>query len=777
MIGAPARGGSANGTRLQAMREQLRVPLVRNAYSLVGSTIATSVLGVAFWIIAARTYKTADVGVGATLISTMVLLSNLAQLNLTTAFNRFVPTAGNTTRRLVLVGYGLTVALSAAAAVVFLMGINFHAWAPQLRSSLLDQHAGAAWFVVATMMWTVFALEDAVLTGLGEAPWVLLENSSYGVLKIVALVAVAGVLPHLGVFVAWTVPLIVCIIGVNRLLLGRLIPARTAPPSEAIEARAISRFVSADYVNSLMWTAANALIPLITLGVVGKTSTAYVFTAYTFAYPLHLITLNVGMSMITEAAHAPDRLGEYARKTVKHCLALVVPLAAGLCVAAPLVLRVYGKGYADHATHLTQLFALSAVPGVFVSTYLSMMRARRAMAKVLLVTFIESAATLVLMSVLLRSMGISGVGLAWLIVQTTMGFFLLFGELRSLWLPSLGRDSSRAVTDRARSGSAARTHRADLAIGTDTLESSGLASRSWELEDLVVDTESVCVLAVRSATSGERGILKVATAERGSELLRQGRVALQAVRGAADRALAEALPRVLESGITGGAAWTLETRCPGLDARTALDHPEMIDALLVDVIGRMSILYGRARPITIDDGLFARLVDKPLAATASLWDADRRRGRYDAGLARVRAELRAELLGRELAMSLTHGDLWLGNMLWDPLTGAVTGLVDWHRAAVEQPVVDVTHLLMTTRALVEHRELGVVVREGLHSGSLRPHEEEVIRTLPGAGEVSTRAALLLAWLGHISDNAVRTPRAPRRRGSLDQNARQVLESL
>src|SRR5689334_20657750 len=106
-----SRGRSEVRSRVAYVRALFDAPLVRNAYSLVGSTLATSLLGVAFWVIAARRFTAVEVGVDSALISTMTFLANVAQLNLTNGFNRFVPTAGHRTRRLVAVGYGVTVAL------------------------------------------------------------------------------------------------------------------------------------------------------------------------------------------------------------------------------------------------------------------------------------------------------------------------------------------------------------------------------------------------------------------------------------------------------------------------------------------------------------------------------------------------------------------------------------------------------------------------------------------------------------------------------------------
>ena len=105
-----ARRGARGTASLRASRRvfgrgSLDAPFVRNAYSLVGSTLATSGFGVLFWIVAAHLFTKEEVGRDTALISTMLFLSSISQLNLTNGFNRFVPVAGVRTRRLVVTGY------------------------------------------------------------------------------------------------------------------------------------------------------------------------------------------------------------------------------------------------------------------------------------------------------------------------------------------------------------------------------------------------------------------------------------------------------------------------------------------------------------------------------------------------------------------------------------------------------------------------------------------------------------------------------------------------
>ena len=92
----PAQGRpAARAAAAAGVRARLNVPLYRNGYALVASSGLTSVLGLVYWLMAARLYTPQAVGVSAALISAMTLLANLAQLNLKSALNRFLPRAGS----------------------------------------------------------------------------------------------------------------------------------------------------------------------------------------------------------------------------------------------------------------------------------------------------------------------------------------------------------------------------------------------------------------------------------------------------------------------------------------------------------------------------------------------------------------------------------------------------------------------------------------------------------------------------------------------------------
>src|SRR5512139_3328907 len=102
----------ATRPQLARLIDHLRTPLYRNGYALVFSSTATSVLGVVYWVLAARYYTTEAIGLNSAALSTMMFLASLAQLNLMNALNRFVPSAGAATARLVISAYGMSAVIA-----------------------------------------------------------------------------------------------------------------------------------------------------------------------------------------------------------------------------------------------------------------------------------------------------------------------------------------------------------------------------------------------------------------------------------------------------------------------------------------------------------------------------------------------------------------------------------------------------------------------------------------------------------------------------------------
>ncbi len=740
-----ASGHGSSGTLSARVREFVATPLTRNASSLIGSTIATSLLGFIFWIVAARLYPTSTIGRDATAISTMVFLASLAQLNLHMALNRFVPTAGRRTGRLVVLAYCVAITLAALAAATFLLGI--HLWSPRL-SFLTATPTEAAWFVVATMIWAIFVLQDSVLAGLGEAHWVLIENVLYGVGKLAALVVAAHIFTH-GVFLAWTVPLVLFVAAINLLLGKRLIPARKNDPVRATVALIeVGRYASIDFAASLLWTATTGLLPLIVLGAAGARASAYVYLSWTVAYTLYLVTLNVGMSMITEGSRSPDRLLEYARKGTRYSLVIVGVLSVLLVVSAPLALRLFGADYAAEATGVLQLFALSAIPYAFIALTFSILRVQRRMRTLFLLSASHATATLSLSYLGLRAFGVVGVGVGWFFAQSVVAIGVLAGELRTIWVPLVRVRTLPSRLTRIRNVGT----RAAVA-DTEALMKHSRVFDEWERVESVEHHSNFLSFAVRSRANGARAVLKIATpTDVAARALQRGEAMITKLAAAGPAPIRAVVPHVLARGAEHGRPWVVETIPTGRPISRALGGTEPATDIMLDAVDVMTSLYRSSHTqALVDRYTLDLLVGEPLAAIGAISTSPLRRAADEAKLTRIGADLEDELAERSLSFATVHGNLWPGNVFSD--NRHVTTIAGWEDTGLDVPIVDVMHFIWMTEALAANTDLGVILCNTLRGGRLNPYETRIAERVPWASELKPRTIALIVWLRHVSRNA------------------------
>jgi len=421
-----------------SIRAHLAAPLYRNAYFLIVGAVVASVAGFLFWALAARRYSSHVVGLNSAAVSAMIFVSGVSQLGLNAVLVRYLPGAGTSTRRFVLVSYGVAGGTSAAFGLV--AAVTSGGWAPILEFLGSDPR-WLAMFVIATVAWTIFSLQDSVMTGLRQTHWVPIENSLFSAAKVVILVAVVGLAPRAGVFIAWNLPVLLSLVPVNLLIFRRLIPLHVERvDAEAPAFAAPVRFAAGNYAGSLFFLGSTTLLPIIVGNEAGASATAFFFVPWTIATALQLVALYMTTSLTVEVAFDEARLAEYCRHILMQTLRLVVPVSLFLILAAPYVLRLFGDAYAREGAAVLRWLVLASIPNVVVVLGLSVARLQHSGRQVLVIQALLCALTLGLTVALLPPLGIEGVGIAFLASQTAVAAWLLIGILRPVLLgPSHAR--------------------------------------------------------------------------------------------------------------------------------------------------------------------------------------------------------------------------------------------------------------------------------------------------------------------------------------------------
>jgi O-antigen/teichoic acid export membrane protein len=405
-------------------------PLFRNASLLFASSIVLSGMGALFWLVAARQYPASEVGTGSAVISASLLVSGLAQLGLATILTRYLPSAGSRALRTVLTSYAASAGATLVLAIPAVLTVGL--WSPTL--AFLGESPGwALLFIVGSVFWSIFSLQDSVLTGLRETRWVPIENTAYSALRLAFVILLASRFPGEGMVLASLVPAALLVLPVNAAIITRFVPRASAGTGGSSWTFAdLRRLALGNYAGQAASLVSVFFLPILVADQVGKTEAAYFYVAWTIGVSLALIANTMATSLVVEASFDEARLSHLVRQSNRAVVRIVVPLALVITVGAGPLLSIFGSAYSSHGATLMRLLALSTIPGAVATIGIGIARVHHDGRRVALVQVAVAVVGIALAIALMPRWGIDGVGFAWLVSQVVAACLLI----RGLWATS-----------------------------------------------------------------------------------------------------------------------------------------------------------------------------------------------------------------------------------------------------------------------------------------------------------------------------------------------------
>lgn len=752
--------------------------LLRNGYSLIASAGLTSVLGLAFWAVAARLYTPEEVGIGAALISTMLTLGNIAQLNLGNLLNRYLPSAGCGAPRLILIAYGIAgtaAALFASTAVFFITR-----FVPEL-AFLRDQPLSGAGFVIATVAWTLFALQDSVLAGLRRATIVPAENTLFAVAKLVLLVAFSGsALLGSGLYSAWVAPLPMLLALINWFIFFRILPRHRAERASIPDRHAIARYFGWDYLGTLASMTALGIAPLIVLRHGGAGDLVIYYISFEIAYSVYLISRSMGISLLAEAAHDRTKLHRLVIDALIYTLAPLLAAVSILTICAPLLLPLLGAQYAEASPNLLRLFALSCLPWGIVTLMLAVARATGRVPLVAVAQITTLAIVLIFGMPLSAAYGGLGMATAWLIAHSVTAIGL-FADLYLRLTPSSRVDlalrilSTMArlwgfVAPRGRSRNAPPLAEVIAQFG-DTI---GLAADPGTVREFRRESDVRTGSFKTSGPAPEALIFKSSCTPEGSAALTRHIIRCQML--AAEPALKGldfGLSSIVASHSQPSGTSLLERAWSGEDGRAVLAAPEKHFSALRQAMNAIGTLHDDTASMRVIDNLWLQEwiesgAEALRLSRSRLMDDAARNNALDTFL----KQQFAFWAGRTLPLGLGHGDFAPGNLLFDTARSSneirLSAIIDWEASSMDAPAgLDELFLMLTARAQRNGEELGFVVRHFLEDPTLSQDELETMAKplerieaiyQSAVDPIVLRALCGLAWWRHVVCNITKSAR-------------------
>ena len=164
----------------------------------------------------------------------------------------------------------------------------------------------------------------------------------------------------------------------------------------------------------------------------GAADTAYFYLPFLIVYSVELVAVNLGVSLTVEGALDRSRLAEVASSVLRRIGAIVVPAVLVLLLVPGLVLSVYGPAYAAQSSDLLRLLALGVLAKTVTTISFSLARVERRVGRIALVQGVLFALLMGLSWVLMGTLGLNGVGVAYLVTQVVVAAAVLPSVLRAL---------------------------------------------------------------------------------------------------------------------------------------------------------------------------------------------------------------------------------------------------------------------------------------------------------------------------------------------------------
>jgi O-antigen/teichoic acid export membrane protein len=403
--------------------------LIRNSVYIMAVTIITSGLGFIFWLVAARRFDAAQVGLAAALVSAMTLVSLLSNLGINTALVQMLPrrSAGREWSATLNAGILLGVLSSG------LFGLLTALLLPLLSSRfrVLDSSLGyLLMFVAAVALTTATNLLDYACIAERKAEKTLIRNTVFSVVKIpVLLLPFVVAMGTFGIFFSWAAATAVTVLVGAAMIPGLGRGYRMAAEGVRSELVRLRSYIAGHHSINIGNFGPWWLMPVFVTVQVSATATAYFYATWRICGLLYMISPSVASSLAAEGAHSPAELWRIAGRSQRTIMVVLIPACILFAAAGHWILLAFGHAYATQGFVLLLMFTVGSLPDSILDVWVGVLRVEGRLRFGAWLQLGTAAVALAIAWFLLPPMGIAGAGVGWLISRA-LGVLLVWWDYR-----------------------------------------------------------------------------------------------------------------------------------------------------------------------------------------------------------------------------------------------------------------------------------------------------------------------------------------------------------
>jgi len=410
--------------------------LLLNAASLVSTTAVTSVLGFAYWWVAARLFPPDAVGLASAAISAMTLLGTVCTLGLGTLLIGELPRQPG--KAVSLIGAALLLVLGVGGGV----GGFFALLSPFVSESFLALRANGGvivFFALGVGLTAVTLVLDQSLIGLLQGKLQLGRNTLFALAKLIALLLVGLLLwqkSWFALYATWSVGSLFSLLALADYVLRKVRIWRREHWPQWNLLRKLGPSALQHYALNMILQIPDKALPILVTAVLSVTANAGFYVASMLASFVY-----VGSSALTTVLYAtmsadPSALVQRSRLTLGIGLLVCSVASIILFLGARPLLLLFGHAYAEQATWSLRLLGLAAFPLIIKNHYIALCRIEQRIAPTLLPLTICCALELIASATGAHVGGLVGLSLGWLLallVEAVFMFRPVYMMVRPQW--------------------------------------------------------------------------------------------------------------------------------------------------------------------------------------------------------------------------------------------------------------------------------------------------------------------------------------------------------
>ncbi|HUL62010.1 MAG TPA: oligosaccharide flippase family protein [Methanocella sp.] len=406
--------------------------LYRNSLAILLSYGSNAFFGLVFWVIAARYFPVAIVGLATVAISIGTFIVTLSKFGMDVGIMRYLPEKAD---RAMLYNTVLAASIVCALAVALAFVGGLGLVSPAL-AAVADPGFLAA-FVVFVLLFSVYLIQNNTFICLRKGELSLVQNLIL-CLRIPLLLALISY-GITGIVLSFTLAYLLTVLF-GFAFLRRL----GIPPQLAVDVPSLAEILKyslGNYTANVLSIAPMYVLPFVIVTVAGAEEGAYFYIAYSVASILFMVPGAIATSLFVEGSHSRPLVDDAVR-SMKLILAIMVPALVLIFLFGDRMLLLFNKDYALQSFELLKLLALSSLFSSLTYIYIAIEKVHKDIVSINVINFLVSAALIVASPLALLHFGRAGIGYAWLFTYAAAGVVAMAGNWKHL--VSALRGSARA---------------------------------------------------------------------------------------------------------------------------------------------------------------------------------------------------------------------------------------------------------------------------------------------------------------------------------------------